>query len=119
MPNTIAPKADKVKLLQTTPSNSKRHKNSLEEGHIKISLPDIGVEVRGVRYLIRPDRRVVIIFPSKAYPRVREKGKKPTKVSVPSVGFTNNDLWRSCVESLRKQVLEKYDQRQQRKGASK
>lgn len=107
-----------VKLLQVSPSNFKRQKNSLEEKYLKISLPDIGMEVRSILYLIRPipDRHVVIIFPSEAYPRPREKGKKPTKVSVPSVGFTSNELWRSCLDILSEQVLENYDKRQLKKA---
>ena len=112
----MANKAVKVKLLQMSPSNFKRRKDSLEEGHLKISLPDIGLEVRSIIYLIRPDRHVVIVFPSKAYPRPIEKGKKPTKVSVPSVSFTDVEMWRSCKEILQEKILEKYDLRQKKKG---
>lgn len=116
MANKADPNAVKVKLLQMSPSNFKRQKSSLEEGHIKISLPDIGIEIRSIIYLIRPDRRVAIIFPSKAYPRPIEKGEKPTKVSVQTVGFTRNDLWRSFREGIDKLVLQKYDQRQKKRA---
>lgn len=112
--NKADPNAVKVKLLKMSPSNFKRQKSSLEEGHLNISLTDIGIEIRGIIDLIRPDRRVAIVFPSKAYPRPIEKGEKPTKVSVQTVGFTSSDLWRSCRESIDELVLQNYDKRQQR-----
>lgn len=110
-------KAATLHVFDMTPAFYKKHKNSLEEGRLKVRLPDIGMEVRDIVYRIRPSGHILIIFPAVAYPKPKEEGKKPTKVSVSSFALTDREVWEGFVAEVQRQVLDRYEKRSTERGS--
>ena len=96
-----------VEFLEMFPTEKPQHKESLEEGTLKLRLPDLSIELRNVMYRIRPDKHLVITIP------FRKQGKKKGKFKIVNrFIFTDQSVWQGILEELRKQVLENYEERQ-------
>lgn len=99
-----------VELLEMFPEESVQHNKSLEEGTLKVRLPDLGVELRNIIYRVRiknNNKHVVIVIPSSSH-----KHKKGKKIHLDNFIFTDPSTWKDVVEKLKSQVLENYQLRQ-------
>ena len=100
-----------LKVLELFPSEKKTQKSSLEEGTLKVLFSDLGIELRNILYKIRPENKVTILLPYKAYPQEGQskKGKKkkrPKLVAVDILSFTDSTVWENVKSEIQRQVLE-------------
>jgi hypothetical protein len=102
-----------VKLLKVFPRYymDKKLETNLEEGHLTLSLPDINMEVRNIKYHIREDKHVRIIMPYVVYTKSKEDDKKQLKVSVPSFHMTDPSVWKMVIEKMKELLLKNYEDR--------
>ena len=107
--------ATSVKVLELYPSKNKTQKSSLEEGTLKASFPDLGIELRNILYKVRPEKKITIILPYKIYQKEGQKlkkGQKPKFISVDILSFTDPSVWENVSNEIKRQVLELFEARQ-------
>jgi len=101
-----------LKVLELFPSKHKEQKTSLEEGTLKVLFSDLGIELRSIQYKIRPDKRVAILLPFKAYPREEESAKKKAKqITICLIRFTDKEVWENVRGEIQRQTLELFENR--------
>ena len=106
--------ATSVKVLELYPSKNKTQKSSLEEGTLKVQFPDLGIELRNILYKVRPEKKIAILLPYKAYPKEdpsKKKGKKTKFVTVEILSFTDPSVWENVSNEIKRQVLELFESR--------
>ena len=106
-----------VEVMELFPWKEKEQKNSLEEGTIKLNFPELGIEITSVVYKVRPGKNISILMPYKAYPRddgTKNKKNKPRNHTVYLLKFKDEEVWLQVREEIKKQVREKYDNKQKK-----
>ena len=105
-----------LKVLELFPSKYKEQKTSLEEGTLKVHFLDLGIELRSIQYRIRPEKKVGILLPFKAYPveegASNNKKKKAKQRPICLIRFTEREVWENVREEIKRQTLELFEKSQ-------
>ena len=101
-----------IKLLAVYPSLKQREK-FLWEGTLTVYLSNFGFELRNIGYRIYPDKKISILPPIRYYHSSEEEKENKRSFSVETIKFKNEHIWDSISESLKKEMLKRYEKKQE------